>query len=238
MIIISIFFLMLISLVMLVFKRYRLAALVLTLNIAAMLAVGSGSVPGFLLKGLQSHRFLTKPSWKTNNIIVLLCGGAVLRPVDGTLSTQSFAVARIYEAARLYNLCKKEPGQCRLLISGGDAAGIQTSEAAIMQTELTELGIPASDILTETKSRNTFENALYSSRILLLEKPDFIVLVTSATHMSRALMLFAHHGIEAVPAPADHLVISHNWKHLHSNFFIADISLHEIVGQLKFLVSK
>lgn len=237
MIMITIFFLVLMALLLLIFKKYRLALQSLLLSITAMLAIGSGLIPDFFLRGLQSHRFLENPEWKKNNKIVLLGGGAVQRPGDPA-STQSFAYARIYEAARLYTHCKKKALQCSLLISGGDVAGLNISEATILQTELSALGIPESDIMTETKSRNTFENALYSSRILLKDKPDFTVLVTSATHMSRALMLFAHHGIEAAAAPADHLVVSYNWKHLYTNFFIADLTLHELLGQLRFIVSK
>ena len=234
---IAVFFLLLLALLLLVFKQYRFATLALLLNITAMLAIGSGLVPDFFLRGLQIHGFLENPPWKNNNKIVLLGGGAVQRP-GGPARTQSFANSRIYEAARLYAHCKRKTLQCSLLISGGDVAGLSISEAAIMQAELAALGIPESEITTETKSRNTYESALYSSRILLKDKPDLTVLVTSATHMSRALMLFAHHGIEAVAAPADHLIVSSNWKSLYTNFFIADLAFHELIGQLRFIVTK
>ena len=234
---ITIFFLILFSLLLLIFKKYRLASLLLLFSITAMLAIGSGLVPDFFLRGLQIHGFLENPDWKNNNKIVLLGAGSIQRP-GGPASTQSFASSRIYEAARLYINCKKKALQCSLLISGGDVAGLNISEASILQNELSALGIPESDMTTETKSRNTIESALYSSRILLKDKPDFTVLITSATHMSRALMLFAHHGITAVPAPADHLVVSSNWKYLYTNFFITDLSLHELIGQLRFIVSK
>lgn len=209
----------------------------LLLNLTAMLVIGSGLLPDFLLHGLQSHTLLANPGWMTNNKIVLLGGGAIRRP-EGHANTQSFAYPRIFETARLYTHCKKKSVQCTILISGGDVAGLNISEASIMQAELVAIGIPAADTEVETKSRNTFENALYTSRLLLKEKPDFTVLVTSGIHMGRALMMFAHHGINALPAPADHLAVSGNWKHLYTNFFMTDVALHEYFGQLKFLVSK
>jgi len=237
MITIAVFFLLLLSLFLLIFKQYRFASLALLFSITAMLAIGSGLLPDFFLRGLQIHGFQENPPWKNNNKIVLLGGGAVQRP-GGPASTQSFASSRIYEAARLYTHCKKKTLQCSILTSGGDVAGLSISEATILQSELLALGVPEADITTETKSRNTYESALYSSRILLKDKPDLTVLVTSATHMSRALMIFAHHGVEAVAAPADHLVISSNWKYLYTNFFIADLAFHELIGQLRFIVSK
>lgn len=237
MITIAVFILLLLALLLLILKQYRIATLALLFSITAMLATASGLVPDFFLRGLQIHGFLENPSWKNNNKIVLLGGGAVQR-LGGPASTQSFASSRIYEAARLYTHCKKKTLQCSLLISGGDVAGLSISEATIMQSELLALGLPEADITTETQSRNTYENALYSSRILLKDKPDLTILVTSATHMSRALMLFSYHGVEAVAAPSDHLVVSSNWKYLYTNFFLADLAFHELIGQLRFSVSK
>lgn len=237
MITLAVFFLLLLSLLLLIFKLHRLASLALLFSLTSMLAIGSGLVPDFFLRGLQIHGFQQNPPWKNSNKIVLLGGGAVQRP-SGPASTQSFASSRIYEAARLYTHCKKKTLICGILISGSDVAGLGISEATILQTELLALGIPEADITTETKSRNTYENALYSSRILLKDKPDLTVLVTSSTHMSRALMAFAHHGVEAIAAPSDHLVVSSNLKYLYTNFFIADLAFHELVGQLRFIVSR
>ena len=237
MVMIAIFILMLFSILLLIFKKPKKAILILLVNASAMLMIGSGLLPGFLLHGLQNHPFLAHPEWKTNNKIVLLGGGAVRRP-EGHTNTQSFAYSRIYETARLYFQCKKISVQCSVVISGGDVAGLRISEASIMQAELVELGIPAAELEIESQSRNTFENALFTSRILLKDKPDVTVLVTSGIHMGRALMLFAHHGISALPAPADHLVVSSYWKQFYTGFFLTDLALHEYVGQLKFLISK
>lgn len=236
MLMISIFFLTLIALLFLIFKKNKLAIMALILNLSTVILIGSGLLPDFLLHGLQSQPFLANPDWKSNNKIVLLAGGAVRRP-DGHANTQTLAYPRLYETARLYFQCKKKTFQCSILISGGDVAGINISEATVMQAELVNLGIPAADIEVETKSRNTLENALFTSRILLKEKPDFTVLVTSGFHMGRAMLMFAHHGITALPAPADHLVVSSNLKQLYTNFFFTDVALHEYVGQLKFLIS-
>jgi uncharacterized SAM-binding protein YcdF (DUF218 family) len=54
----------------------------------------------------------------------------------------------------------------------------------------------------EGASRDTFENAEFSARLLRPEHVTRIVLVTSATHEWRAVQEFTSAGFEVVPAPA------------------------------------
>jgi len=54
---------------------------------------------------------------------------------------------------------------------------------------------------TETRSRDTWENAEYSAAMLRANGIDTIYLVTHAWHMRRALLAFRHFGIKVVPAP-------------------------------------
>jgi uncharacterized SAM-binding protein YcdF (DUF218 family) len=61
-------------------------------------------------------------------------------------------------------------------------------------------GVPAEEILIETRSRNTRENALYA-RPLLDALPGKKVLLTSDYHMYRAQHAFARAGIQTEPAP-------------------------------------
>jgi uncharacterized SAM-binding protein YcdF (DUF218 family) len=71
--------------------------------------------------------------------------------------------------------------------------------AEIMQM----LGVPRSAILEESASRNSHENAAYTSRVLLAHHLHRILLVTSAMAMPRALAPFRHQGIDAIAAPTD-----------------------------------
>jgi uncharacterized SAM-binding protein YcdF (DUF218 family) len=54
----------------------------------------------------------------------------------------------------------------------------------------------------ETESRDTFQNAQFSARVLKPEHVTRIVLVTSASHEWRAVQEFTSAGFEVVPAPA------------------------------------
>lgn len=110
---------------------------------------------------------------------------------------------RLWQALRLY-----QNGQIEnILISGGDIGLINKSkllEIDIARNYLIANGVPKEHILTDRKSRNTYENALFSKEIIekrFQEEP--ILLITSAFHMKRALGCFRKQGIEATPFPAD-----------------------------------
>lgn len=226
------------SVMTLIMKKYRYVFIILCFNIFVSLGIGIGLVPRILLAGLQIHPPLTTANWKENNLIVLLGAGAVKWSHSDYVSLQMFAYSRVHEAARLYYNCRTQTTRCHILISGGDPANNGTAEAELMLTELKKIGVKVSDITTESQSNNTFQNALFSSEIINKKKFDRLILVTSGTHMNRALRFFLHFGIELTPAPADHLSVHTSWKYLYQNFFLTDLALHEYVGLLKYQISK
>jgi uncharacterized SAM-binding protein YcdF (DUF218 family) len=75
-----------------------------------------------------------------------------------------------------------------------------------MATLLEQLGVPRSAMWLETQSRNTYENALYSQKILQAKGIQRVILVTSAWHMPRAVGVFEHVGLQVIPAPTDFTV--------------------------------
>jgi uncharacterized SAM-binding protein YcdF (DUF218 family) len=73
-------------------------------------------------------------------------------------------------------------------------------EAVTMQTSLVrDFGVPVRWV--ENQSRDTFENARYTARMLKPEGIERIVLITSSTHLWRAAHEFEDAGFEVVPAP-------------------------------------
>lgn len=94
----------------------------------------------------------------------------------------------------------------QILVSGGQN-GIfledDFREADFIAKNLIDLGIPASDIIIENKSRNTIENAAYSKQLIdqnggLKTKA---VLITSAFHIPRARETFEQAGVKVRPYP-------------------------------------
>jgi uncharacterized SAM-binding protein YcdF (DUF218 family) len=72
-----------------------------------------------------------------------------------------------------------------------------------MKGILISLGVDEDLIYTDTKSRDTRENALYVKRICGTLGCERVILVTSAFHMRRATAVFRKAGLKVTPYPAD-----------------------------------
>lgn len=106
---------------------------------------------------------------------------------------------RIVTAVRLYKTGKIE----KILLSGGAADMLypEANEGKELYELALDLGIPATDLISEKQSRNTYENALFIGK--LIEPDDKVLLITSAFHMPRARRCFEKQGIEITPYPVD-----------------------------------
>jgi uncharacterized SAM-binding protein YcdF (DUF218 family) len=137
---------------------------------------------------------------KADAIVVL--GGTLTPPASpGSDANLSAAADRLVFAARLYQLGKAPT----ILISGGRGMDAATMDAESVHAAalLGRWGIPASAILTETESVNTYENAVYTKLMLDQYNLRTVLLVTSALHMPRALATFESAGIETTAAATD-----------------------------------
>lgn len=97
---------------------------------------------------------------------------------------------RVPEAVRLY----KEGKAPRILVSGGQVQETPRGEMPeweSMEQAALEAGVPRECILTEKSSMNTADNFMCSDRLLREYFPDGsrIILVTTAYHIRRALMM-------------------------------------------------
>ncbi|ARP80403.1 hypothetical protein CAL12_05850 [Bordetella genomosp. 8] len=202
-------------------------------GIAAVLflAVGCGPVPAWLLGQLQSA-YATRPmvQWAERNAIVLLGAGTALIPGSPGVEPGFFAYPRLVEAAMLYRGCRATQADCKIIVSGGDPQYHGMPEASVYRAALVDVGIPASDILAEAESRNTWQNAQFTSAMLADYRANRVVLVSSALHLRRSLMYFAHFGIAPVPVRADYPQAVRSWLPLSFNFTLADFALHEFIG--------
>ncbi len=92
---------------------------------------------------------------------------------------------RLDKAIAVY---RKDTTPPKLIPSGGKGEDETLSEAEAMARYLLENGIPEADILMEGESKTTFENNLFSKRILDARTgPKYTALVTSNYHVYRAL---------------------------------------------------
>lgn len=115
------------------------------------------------------------------------------------------------------------------VLSGGQGPDEGMTEAACMQRELLQMGIPASRLLLEEKSTSTMENLRFSLDILEAEtgsRPGRVGIISSEYHMFRAIRFGRELGLDVVGVPA-----KTTWVPLRVNYY-----LREIVAVWKYLI--
>lgn len=182
-------------------KRWRsLGTAVLWISVVVLLVLSLPITGDALLDGLEES-IVALPSVedaaaKDADAIVVLGGGRdANEPQYGGDTVNSLTLERLRYAARL----QRATG-LPVLVSGGTVFGEGEPEAQLMKRTLTrDFQVPVEWV--EGRSRNTYENALYSRAILEAAGKKRVWLVTHAWHMPRALWAFRRAGINAIMAP-------------------------------------
>lgn len=96
--------------------------------------------------------------------------------------------------------------QAKVVVSGGNGSLFLDGEgdADTAPRLLGPLGVSADRLVLEDKSRNTYENAVFSRKLVEPKPGETWLLVTSAFHMPRAKALFDKAGFPTVPWPVDY----------------------------------
>lgn len=183
-------------------KCWGRALSALTLVLVWML--GSGITTRFIGVPLEGEEAPNAGTLQVGGFdaIVLLGGGMGAHEKCGRAEMFSGA-DRVWHAAKLWKAYHAEGDGMILTISGGGAK--QSTIPLLM-----DLGVEESSIVDFEDARNTeeeakmiFERIVGSKRVTEDEKPR-IMLVTSAWHMPRSVMLFERAGFDVVPKPTDY----------------------------------
>jgi uncharacterized SAM-binding protein YcdF (DUF218 family) len=159
--------------------------------------VSIGPVSSALMEPLERpYRPLQEPKKARADAVVVLAGGVrdlswlklPPQPSDSSL-------LRTAEGVRLYRRTRLP----LLLVGGsGDPAKQKIVEAEAMARTAEDLGVPQKSIIVINKVRNTLESAAAVKEKM---KERAIILVTSASHMTRAMGLFKKKGFQVISAP-------------------------------------
>ncbi|MER8505458.1 YdcF family protein [Mesorhizobium sp. M0199] len=168
-----------------------------------VLALSAWTSLGAVMLNPLEERFPKPPLPERVDGIVVLGGG-----MDGAINfvrggyELNASGDRIVEAAVL---ARRFP-TARVVISGGPVAiiGEDEGDSTTAPRVLTALGVAADRLILEDKSRNTYENAVFTKRLITPKPGEIWLLVTSAFHMPRAKALFDRAGFPTVPWPVDY----------------------------------
>ena len=182
--------------------RRRLVGWLFALSALAFAALGFTQLPDLLIYRLETHVVAREMPPDPAGIIVL----------GGGLAAESAAVTGGYhlgEAAdRLIKglELKRHYPAARLIYSGGLSTLLQQGvpETSAARSLVEALYGDTRGIEFESKSRNTWENAVFTARMAGADDKRPWLLVTSAFHMPRALGCFRAAGMNVIPVPTDY----------------------------------
>lgn len=203
-----------------------------------LLIVGCGPLALWLLDRQTDYSSAIPRDWGKQNTIVVLGYALELVPASGRVEPGTFAYGRIVKAAELYQACKKHSDDCKVMVSGGDPQHTGMTEAHVYGEMLVRLGVAASDLLPESRSNNTWQNARFSSEMLQHRDPSGIWLVTSGVHLRRSLMYFSHFAVTPKAVRADYLAPRMSVIPSAYNFTLADVALAEQFGIARYHLYK
>ena len=167
--------------------------------------------------------------------VAIVLGGFVTDDPTQELEGFHSSSDRLFHAVKLYQtgVAKKI-----MVVSGsGVITNQEEKEAIVIENYLLKIGIPKADLIIESESKNTHENAVNTAKILNEKYIDGkYLLVTSGFHMPRAKRCFEKAGLTITPFSVDQQAGER--KFLIDHLFIPDtyallkweILLHEWTG--------
>ena len=134
--------------------------------------------------------------------VAIVLGGFSSYDSEQELVQFHFSTDRLMAGIKLYKTGRAK----KIMVSSGSGKIMNPDEkeALFIEDYLLAIGIPKEDIIIESESKNTRENAVNTAKILneKYENGNYL-LVTSAIHMPRAKRCFSKVGLPITPFSVD-----------------------------------
>lgn len=175
---------------------------------------------------------------------IVLLGGAV-----DTHISRARAVFALNEAGERLtaaaDLSRRYP-DARIFLSGGSGhahdGSAEMTESDVARDLLVSIGVAPERIEMEERSHTTCENASESAASIHPKQGELWLLITSASHMPRAMACYRHAGFAVVAYPVDFRTrgqtgVGRPFETIALGLSMADVAAHEWVGLLAYWVS-
>ena len=189
------------ALLLLLRSKTRWLGIIVVFFVTALLFVSSyAPLSNQLISGLENQIPRYQPQESPADYIAVL--GSWHQSVKGQPVTSELsptAIVRLAEGVRIYRL---NPGSKLIFTGFHGVIEDPVSYPEKLRELAIALGIPEQDIIIFNGPRDTIEEA----EVIADNFPGkSLVLVTTAVHMPRALLLFHQVGLDPIPAPTEHL---------------------------------
>jgi len=181
--------------------RQKAGKIVLTIGVGLFIVFSFRIIPDIMLRSLENKYppILNFQDLQDVKWIVVLGGGHTSDPrlpSNGQISGST--LSRLIEGIRI----QKNVKDGKLILSGGTVFD-PVPEAKTMAEVARDLGVEEDDIIMESNSRDTEDQAKIIKKLLNYYEDEKLILVTSAAHMPRSMLLFKKYGMQPIPAPID-----------------------------------
>ncbi len=185
-------------------KRHRTGLSLVIGALAFLWVAATAPVADRLLWSLEGQYLPVSGIPEEVEAIVVLGSGHVEREeFPPTVSLGRSSSARVVESVRLAS------GNDLAVVFSGYAGSGDMPNAEMNREAAVELGLDRDRTLVLPEPRNTSEEA----RAIAAALPDTpVLLVTSASHMPRALLVFDRSGVDTVPAPTEFRAAQRNYS--------------------------
>lgn len=130
------------------------------------------------------------------HILVLGGGHSIAPDLPSTEQLSSSATIRLVEGIRLY----RQLPNAKIIGSGYSASGRKTHAQTLTEAAVALGVLPTDTLQNRTPANTEAEIADYLHRF---SRKVPLILVTSAYHMPRAVMICQRYGLDVIPAPTD-----------------------------------
>lgn len=206
----------------------------------ALLAGGLSPIGNVLVLPLEQRFAAVPPPGQGEPVAgIILLGGFE----DGWVSQGrgglglNEAAERVTEGARL---ALRHP-QAKVVFTGGVGGllGFGAEATGPVADFLADAGIARERLVLEGRSRNTYENAVFTREIVAPRPGERWVLVTSAFHMPRAIGIFRKAGFDVVAYPVDYRTRGAQdalrlFERIPQGLMRVDLAVNEWVGLLAY----
>jgi uncharacterized SAM-binding protein YcdF (DUF218 family) len=173
-----------------------------SLAIIVLMLIAIFPVGGVMISGLE-NRFPQAQALPPTVDGIIVLGGATqpgLFRARGQIAVNDNA-ERLIEFAQL----GRKNENARLIFTGGGKSSNSEipTEADVAKAVLEAAGLDTTRVLFEDAATNTYENAVLAAALVNPSPGQSWVLITSASHMPRAVGSFRAAGWEVIPYPVD-----------------------------------
>lgn len=230
-------FLLILALFFIFKNSYKKAKVFLICGFLWFALLSNQMVSNAVLAPLENFHPSLLQTPRVEYILVLGSGHISDSSLPITSQVKETAINRLVEGVRHYRSLKDSKNSVKLIVSGASFSD-ENSHAKMQKRLAITLGVDKSDIITLDCPKDTQAEAIEVKKIVG-NRP--LILVTSASHMKRAVYIFKKEGLNVLASPTQHKVFNSIYP---SSYFSAnnlkqvELAFHEYLGIIYFYLKE